>query len=394
MPTVSPPFCSAPPVSVPQEEGEEEGDDWAVLLRELEVDLDAETLDGGTRKASISSSRGGDTCKPLQCYHCRGEDLAREEATLVCRNCSTVVTRFVDSTPEWRFYGAEDSRDSNPARCGPPVNDLIPTMGASLFTVHGSSKKRGVQSSRYGHGAPRFMQRCHMWNSMTHKERALYSAFNTLTIKAANNGIATCILEEAKRLYKRVFDSRFSRGENRKALVACSVYMACKRNGVPRSLREITTMFDVSPVAMTRGCKMFQEELEGDVVVAKSACPNDFVSRFCSRLNIDREAADACKMVVELIQEHDLVTHCTPPAIVAGVIFMCCAVRGISVTVHDIASAAQISATTIAKSHKQLVAQADLLIPLLKGEDDEDPEEEDGGRDHGDSTEDQDQEQE
>lgn len=345
----------------------DEWSNWVEVLQDLEENMTVNepTMNMMNHKHSKPVSE----CGSLRCYFCNNEDLAKEEATLVCRKCSTVVTRFVDNTPEWRFYGADDNREGNPARCGPPVNDLIPTMGASLFACHGGgAKRRGVQSSSYGHGAPRFMQRCHMWNSMTYKDRTLYGAFNTITLKSANHGITPCILEEAKRLYKRVAEGKFSRGDNRKALVACSVFMACKRNAVPRSVREITSMFDVCPMAMTKACKIFEKELDGDVAVAKSASPTDFVSRFCSKLNVDKEAFECCKEVVAFIEEHDLVTHCTPPSIVAGVIFMCCALRGIPINVHDIAAAAHISATTISKSHKQLIAHANLIFPILKGE--------------------------
>lgn len=158
---------------------------------------------------------------------------------------------------------------------------------------------------------------------MTYRERMLYSAFKTLSLNASSYGITPCILEEAKRLYKQVVESRSGRSNNRDALIACSVYMAFKRNGVPRSLREVNAMFGISPVAMTKACKVFNEELEGDPSVAQTSQPQDFVARFCCKLDVDEATTAACDRVLDVVIEHDLVAHCTPLSTVASVILMC-----------------------------------------------------------------------
>jgi transcription initiation factor TFIIB len=31
----------------------------------------------------------------------------------------------LDYSPEWRFYGADDKKGSDPTRCGNPINPLL-----------------------------------------------------------------------------------------------------------------------------------------------------------------------------------------------------------------------------------------------------------------------------
>ena len=66
------------------------------------------------------------------------------------------------------------------------------------------------------------------WNNTSYKERALYQVFAEMTIRAKNAGIPDCILEEAKFMYKEISETKYSRGENRKGIIASCFYMACK----------------------------------------------------------------------------------------------------------------------------------------------------------------------
>jgi len=73
---------------------------------------------------------------------CASTDLRVEEGQHVCGSCSSILGRVIDMGAEWRFYGAEDSRDSDPTRCGMPTNNLMPK--SSLGSVVGM--QRGEQS--------------------------------------------------------------------------------------------------------------------------------------------------------------------------------------------------------------------------------------------------------
>ena len=47
------------------------------------------------------------------------------EGMIICKCCNNTITNIID-TAEWRFYGANDSKSSDPTRCGMPVNQLLP----------------------------------------------------------------------------------------------------------------------------------------------------------------------------------------------------------------------------------------------------------------------------
>jgi len=181
-----------------------------------------------------------------------------------------------------------------------------------------------------------------------------------MTTHACNNGISACILEEAKALYKRISENKLSRGENRRALIACSIYTACKLNGVPRSIREIALMFQVETAAMTKACKQFQDLLKTNIMSSRQ---EDFLLRFGSKLDLGNDTVMLCQHVIRAAQDMCIVTESTPPSLVASVIALCCELRKISVSRKHIADVCQISQVTIAKCHKRLSEHSRELLP-------------------------------
>lgn len=283
------------------------------------------------------------------CIHCQSDDIILEESIYTCRSCGSINERFIDMTAEWRYYGSEDTKSSDPTRCGMPVNQLLPE--SSLGSVIGRNIKESYEM--------KLIRKYHMWNSMSYKERSLYNIFDNITVNAVNNGIATSIIEEAKMFYKKVSESKISRGENRSGLIASSIYMSCKSNKVPRSTKEIAKIFNLKPKTMTKGCKKFQDVMKLNV---ESTCADDFIQRFCSKLGLDNEIRDLCRQIVAKADDLCIVSENTPPSISAGSIYLCNIVCNLGISKKDMATACELSQVTLSKCYKKLYDHRSLLF--------------------------------
>ena len=283
------------------------------------------------------------------CDFCKSAKIALEDGNYVCKDCNTVARRFLDHSAEWRYYGHDDSKTTDPARCGPPVNELLPSIGSILAAT-------GTMRCSIG---SRMIRKYQMWNAMTYRERSLYTVCDFLSVSALRNGISPVILEEAKNMYKKISEMKISRGENRSAIIASCVYMACKTNNVPRSIKEIGEMFNVRVQCMTKACKTFQDLL--NLTVASSS-PLDFVNRFCSKLDVGVDFISACRKIVIRAQERDLLSEYTPPSAVAGCLLLCSDAKQEGLTKKHIADVCQISVVTISKCYKHLKPHVKELV--------------------------------
>jgi transcription initiation factor TFIIB len=283
------------------------------------------------------------------CLHCNSDNIILEEAIYTCKECGSINDRYIDMTAEWRFYGSEDSKTVDPTRCGLPISQLMPESG--LGSIIGRNVKESYEM--------KLIRKYHMWNSMSYKERSLYNIFDNITVNAINNGIATSIIEEAKMFYKKVSESKISRGDNRSGLIASSIYMSCKSNKVPRSTKEIAKIFNLKPKTMTKGCKKFQDVMNMNM---ESTCADDFIQRFCSKLNLDNEIRELCRDIVQKADELCIVSENTPPSISAGSIYLCNVVCELGISKKDMATACELSQVTLSKCYKKLYDHRSMLF--------------------------------
>lgn len=290
-------------------------------------------------------------CNTETCEFCGDVSVILHDGDYFCQKCGSLAHRFIDSGAEWRNYGAEDNK-CNMTRCGMPVNDLLPNAFLGSMIGYGAYRDTGDI---------RIMRKYHLWNSTSYKERSLFTIFDSLTQNAGNNGIPKSIIEEAKALYKQISDAKISRGNNRCGLIAASIYMSCKNNKVPRSTKEIAGFFNIKLPVMTKSCKKFQEILKTKPI---STSAEDFISRYCSKLNMDKYKKEICKEVVRRAEKEDIVSENTPPSIAAGVIYLCCVEYKWNIDKKTLAASCEISQVTVTKCFKKLLQHRDYLFDL------------------------------
>lgn len=287
------------------------------------------------------------------CTHCSAGRVVLDQGNYVCQTCNTVNDRFIDMSAEWRFFGGDDGRGGpDTTRCGMPVNELLPN--SSYGTMVSYSYRESYEM--------RYLRKYQLWNSMTYRERTLYNVFETLTLHANTHGIPKSIIEQAKVYYKQLSELKVSRGSNRSGLIASSIYMACKREHVPRSAKEIAKIFNLDLTTMTRGCKRFQELLKVDVDCSTA---DDFVARFCSAVNLTRDQRTACRRLVQHATEQGWLSENAPPSVAASCIYACSALLRWGHTKKSLCEAFDISQVTVTKCHKKLQAHRAEVEQLL-----------------------------
>lgn len=282
------------------------------------------------------------------CDRCGSSHMIADEGQYVCLDCNCIQSRVIDTGAEWRYYGAEDSRDSDPTRCGMPTNDLLPK--SSLGSVIGGRRGDNKDIRR--------IRMYQMWNSMPYWERTLYGVFDQLANSVANHGIPAKILDDAKVLYKRASEKKISRGENKEGLIASCIYYACLLNKLPRSPKEVAKMFRIDPNILTKGNARFQTLLQINV---ESSNPDDYISRFGSKLKMEYQDIMRCKQLAAKLNDLEIVSENAPTSVAAGAIYYYCMVHELDFSKKMIADVCEVSEVTITKCFKRLQKFSDLI---------------------------------
>lgn len=326
-------------------------DNDSVDLNECEIWKQLEKLKCTESTDDITSDQ--QVCKcGSNTWDCVGDEL-------YCCKCFTVLFKNIDSQAEWRFYGASDSKTSDPSRCGLPINQFTPT--AAMGTIIGVNEPSTSSSTNDNFYQYNKMRKYHLWNSMPYRERSLYNILNSIHLQAGSNGLTQTIIDDAKLLYSKLSSDRITRGNNRSGLIASSIYMSCKSNNVPRSAKEVAKMFNLNITTMTKGCKHFNEIMKD--VKFECSKPSDFIRRFLSKLK-RMNLYETCMHVDKKTLEFSLVTENAPPSIAAAIIYLVAVEQKDKIlTKKTIAKTCEISEVTINKVYKKLTDFVEFIMP-------------------------------
>jgi len=281
---------------------------------------------------------------------CGSTKIVVEDCMQICAECSSIISKVIDNTAEWRYYGG-DSKCDDPSRCGLPTNSLLPK--SSLGSMIGGNK----YSSNYD---IRLIRKYQMWNAMPYNERTLWNVFDKLTQVSLSNGIPQKIIDDAKVLYKRASEKKISRGDNKEGLIASCIYHACSLNNLPRSSKEIAKMFDINPVILNKGNSRFQTLLQINVI---SSSPTDFISRYSSILDMNMNDIEVCKKLVKFLEDEGIMSDNSPTSSCAAILFYYSNKKSLGYTKKQIADVCNVSEVTVIKGYKLLTqAKVDNFI--------------------------------
>ncbi|KAF7144559.1 hypothetical protein RHMOL_Rhmol04G0143100 [Rhododendron molle] len=273
----------------------------------------------------------------------------------VCSECGLVLeSHSIDETSEWRTF-ANESGDNDPVRVGGPSNPLLTDGGLSTVI----SKPNGVTSDFLSSSLGRWQ------NRGANPDRSLILAFKTIATMSDRLGLVATIKDRANEIYKKVEDQKSSRGRNQDAILAACLYIACRQEDKPRTVKEICSVANGATKKEIGRAKEYivkQLELEmGQSVDMGTIHAGDFMRRFCSNLGMNNQAVKAAQEAVQKSEEFDI--RRSPISIAAAVIYIITQLSDDKKPLRDVSIATGVAEGTIRNSYKDLYPHISKIIP-------------------------------
>jgi transcription initiation factor TFIIB len=274
----------------------------------------------------------------------------------VCSECGLVLeSHSIDETSEWRTF-ANESGDNDPVRVGGPNNPLLTDGGLSTLIA----KPNGASGDFLSSSLSRWQ------NRGSNNDRGLILAFKTIGTMSERLGLVPTIKDRANEIYKRVEDQKSSRGRNQDALLAACLYIACRQEDKPRTVKEICSIANGATKKEIGRAKEYivkQLGLEngGQSVEMGTIHAGDFMRRFCSNLGMNHQAIKAAQESVQKSEEFDI--RRSPISIAAAVIYIITQLSDDKKPLKDISVATGVAEGTIRNSYKDLYPHVSKIIP-------------------------------
>lgn len=306
-----------------------------------------------------------------KCSDCCSNNLVEQYGKYICRNCGLANGKVIDFKQEWRYYGSEDNKSNDPSRCGIPTNELLPN--SSIGSVIGFGNKESNMMRRI-----RNMQ---YWNTIPYRETSLLESFTNISVLSQNAGISSCIIDDAKYMYKKVSELKSSRRTKKEAMKAASIFLACKHKGVPRTAKEIAKIFNIDNIkVMNKTIKSFEEiwnsvkdiddkNKRDDTEVVNTPARYEslqYLHRYCSNLEINDMVYDMCYTLISYIEEKKILDTHNPLSRIAATLYYIIDKYKINIDKDKIISTCDVSDVTINKCCNKLVKYENEINELFE----------------------------
>ncbi len=180
-----------------------------------------------------------------RCQICGKRDLItdNDSGEVYCSACGTVFSeRMQDSGPEWRSF-ADDA--TSKGRTGAKISLSQHDMG--LSTVINPSNKDAT-GKVLSPSMKITLKRLRVWDSRSQNkptDRNLKDAFNELHKMKNKLALSDAIIEKASYIYRKALEKKLVRGRSISAMIAASLYAACRAAGIPRTLKDVADKSNV-----------------------------------------------------------------------------------------------------------------------------------------------------
>ncbi len=287
------------------------------------------------------------------CSRCGKKSLLTDEVTgeQFCSKCGYVASEKLQASgPEWRSFQKDGGSD--PARTGAPSSLTIHDMGLSTVI---NPQNRDATGKPLTASMKSTITRLRTWDSRSqvHEsvDRNLRQALNELYRLKDKLAISSSVLEKAAYLYRKALEKKLVRGRSISAMIAASLYAACRDTETPRTLKDIAEAANVKRKDISRCYRLLYNELDLKMPVVD---PIQCIARISSKLKVTEKIKRYAAKILKETQKRQESSGKDPMGLAAAALYFSCAINGVSITQRDLAEAAGVTEVTIRNRYKGL----------------------------------------
>ncbi len=287
------------------------------------------------------------------CPRCGKKSLLTDEVTgeRFCGKCGYVISEKVDeSGPERKSFSIQSGVDT--ARTGSPIS--LTRHDKGLATVINPAN-RDATGKPLSSSMKSTITRLRTWDSRSQSQAStdhnLRQALNELDRLKDKLAISSNVLEKAAYIYRKALEKKLVRGRSISALIAASLYAACRDTEIPRTLKDVAEAANVKRKDIARCYRLLHHELELKMPVVDSV---QCIARISSKLKVTEKTKRYAAKILKETQIRKESAGKDPMGLAAAALYLSCVKNGVTVTQLDIAKASGVTEVTIRNRYKGL----------------------------------------
>ena len=280
---------------------------------------------------------------------------------LTCRTCGLVISSTpLSREPEWRAFD-QDQRDKLP-RVGAPETWTIHDKGLSTNI---GWQDRDASGGRLSPEARYQLYRLRKWHRQSKvsdsTQRNLAHALSEMSRIGSRVNLPRNVLETSSMIYRKALQSQLIRGRTIQSVVVASIYMACRKCGVMRSLEDVAESAGMTKKEAARNYRFLLRELKPTV---PQVDPQGYISRLVNKLALTGETERLAMLILNQASEMKLTSGRGPQGMAAACVYISCLLNGERRVQGEIAQEAQVTEVTIRNRYKELAQRLSFTVNI------------------------------
>ena len=250
---------------------------------------------------------------------CLHVNINSEKGVNVCIDCGEEITKQMNNTKEWRYYGQSDTR-------------------------HSSDPNR-VQIRKS-------------------EERNIYK-------DVENMGFSDKIISEANKIYFQVTQGQIFRGNSRKSIVFACIFHAYKLSGKPQSHEKLIHVFNLNRKTGLKGLKHVNLYApKCSTIRTTYITPINLVEEIMEKFSATQEQKiEVVNLYNQIKNKSSRLNRSRPQSVGAGLVYYWICSKKIAITLKQFTKKVALSELTINKIAKEIadvIALPDVQLPDLE----------------------------
>jgi len=295
------------------------------------------------------------------CTVCYSKKTVTDESTgeIICNRCGTVLAENTEVSIQPRAFSKEEFESRN--QTGAPTSLARHDMGLST-TI--SRFDTDVSGRKLDADMRAIMGRLRTWDMRTQlntpTDRNLMFASNELSKLKHKLALTDPVIEKAAYIYRKAQGKKLVRGRTMIALVAASIYAACRELSTHRTLKDVASASNVKMKDLSRCYRILVKELQLNPPLQD---PVRLVNKVANSLNLSEKTVRDAVRILEAIKDSGGTAGKDPMGLSGAVLYLSCLKNNENViSQKEIATAAAVTEVTIRNRAKEVRSKYENLF--------------------------------
>ncbi|HYB75919.1 MAG TPA: transcription factor IIB [Nitrososphaerales archaeon] len=276
----------------------------------------------------------------------------RDKGELFCKSCGFTTSAPADQGPEWKALDLEDKNKR--VRVGAPTSLAFHDMGLStdidrsMRDSHGKSLNPVMRAS---------LDKLRKWQSrsrtITSEERSLSNVLSKISELCAALNLPSNVAETAAQIYRVSAKMKVAKSKSILGMTAATVYLACRKCGVQRTLKEVARAAGMERGSVARYFRLVLKDVEKDYIPPPSV--QKYISKLINTAKIDPKVEHLALTLSRETSDSKISSGKAPAGLAAAYVYLSSVLLGVHLPQREVAESAEITEVTVRNRCREIL---------------------------------------